>query len=110
MVRIARIAGDHTVDLDYRIIEQSDMVVVRYPSVQYSKYIVEKDVALPAIYVPLSAGVICEMVKGYRDGKKVLAAWLPKVEPSPFFRYHCFQLFASEQDLVDYLTQKEPAI
>lgn len=72
--RPARIAGDHTVDLDYKLIEQSDMVVVRYPSVE-RKYIVEKDSVIPAIYVLLSAGVIREMVKGNRDGKKVLAVW-----------------------------------
>ena len=105
--RIARIVGDHTVDLDYRLIEQSHMVVVRHPSVEYKKYIVEKDNVVPAIYVPLSTGVVCEMVKGSDTGKKVFAIWLPKVEPSPFFRYQCFQLFTSEQELVDYLNEKE---
>lgn len=106
---IARIAGDHTVDLDYRLIEQSDMAVVRYPSVQYSKYIVEEDSVIPAIYVPLSAGVICEMVKANRDGKKVLAVWLPRVEPSPFFRYQCTKLFTKEQELLDYMKSNEPS-
>jgi hypothetical protein len=106
---IARIVGDHTVDLDHKLIEQSDMVVVRYPSVEYSKYIVEKDRVAPAIYVPLSAGVICEMVKGCKEGKKVFAVWLPKgVEPSPFFRYNCSQLFTTEKDLLDHMEQKEP--
>ncbi|MBA7479056.1 hypothetical protein ES707_14487 [subsurface metagenome] len=104
---VARIVGDHTVDLDYQLIEQSDMVVVRYPSVEYRRYIVEKDKTIPAIHVPLSAGVICEMVKGNYIGKKVFAVWLPRVEPSPFFRYQCFQLFTNEQGLLDYLRLRE---
>jgi adenylate kinase len=106
--RIARTAGDHTVDLDYRLIEQSDVVVVRYPSVEYKKYIVEKDSIAPAIYVPLSAGVVCEMEKGNRDGKEVVAVWLPRVEPSPFFRYQCRKLFRREQDLLAYLASAAP--
>jgi len=106
---VARVVGEHTVDVDHKLIEQSDMVVVRYPSVEYNKFIVEKDKVAPAIYVPLSAGVICEMVKGYSAGKKVFAVWLPKgVEPSPFFRYHCTKLFTAEPELLDHLKQKEP--
>lgn len=104
---VASMVGNHTVELDYKLIEQSDMVVVRYPSVQYGKYIGEGDKAVPSVYIPLSAGVICEMVKGFRDGKEVIAAWLPKVEPSPFFKYHCLKLFTSERDLLDYLVKKD---
>lgn len=111
LFRIAEVVGDHTVDLDYRLIEQSNMVVVRYPSVEYKKFIEEKDKVAPAIYVPLSAGVICEMVWGHNKGKKVFAAWLPKnIKPSPFFRYHCKPqpFFTSEDDLLSYLRKNEP--
>jgi hypothetical protein len=106
---IAKIVGEHTVGLDYQLINQSDMVVVRYPSVEYQKYIVEKDKVTPAMYVPLSAGVICEMVRGHYSQKKVFAVWLPEVEPSPFFKYQCFKLFGSEQELLDYLAEREPS-
>lgn len=105
---IATMVGDHTVALDYKLIEQSDMVVVRYPSVEYKKYIVEKDKVAPAMYIPLSAGVICEMVRGKDKQKKVFAVWLPNIEPSPFFEYQCFRLFRTEQELIDYLEQHEP--
>lgn len=105
---IARVVGDHTVDLDYTLIQQSDMVVARYPSVEYNVFIVEKDKVRPAMYVPLSAGVVCEMVRGNDERKKVFAVWLPRVEPSPFFRHQCFQLFTTEQALLDYLAQREP--
>jgi hypothetical protein len=105
---IARIVGNHTVDLDYRLIQQSDMVVARYPSVEYKEYIIEKNKISPAMYVPLSAGVICEMVRGNEQSKRVYAVWLPKVEPSPFFVHQCLQLFTSEQALLDHLQEKEP--
>jgi len=108
MIRVANMVGEHTVDLDYRLVEQSDLVVVRYPSVKYEKYFTEKDSLVPGVYVPLSAGVICEMVKGYQKGKKVYAVWLPQTEPSPFFKYHCREVFHTEKDLLDYLVQKEP--
>jgi hypothetical protein len=109
LLSLAMMVGNHTVDLDYRLIDQSDMVVVRYPSVKYKNYIAEQDKTIPAFYVPLSAGVICEMARGNDKGKKVFAVWLPKVEPSPFFRYQCFELFRAQEQLLDHLKRKEPA-
>ena len=54
-----------------------------------------------------AAGVICEMVRGYSKSKKAFAAWLSKrIEPGPFFRHRCYQWFAAEQELLDYLGQK----
>jgi hypothetical protein len=106
--QISKMIGELTVALDYKLIEQSDIVVVRYPSVEYQKYIVEEDKTTPAMYVPLSAGVICEMARGNDRQKKVYAAWLPKVEPSPFFKYQCCRLFKNEKDLLDFLQQNEP--
>lgn len=108
LAQLARVVGDHTVDLDYKLIDQSDMVVVRYPSVEYKEYLVEKDKVAPAMYVPLSAGVICEMVRGNDQQKKVFAVWLPPVEPSPFFKHQCFKLFTSEQELIGHLERHEP--
>lgn len=106
--QIAKVVGELTVTLDYKLIEQSDMVVVRYPSVEYQKYIVEDDKFAPAIYVPLSTGVVCEMVKGNNTLKKVFAVWLPKVKPSPFFNYQCTRVFMNEKELLEYLQEYEP--
>ena len=100
---LARDVGDQTVGLDYLLIDQSDLVVVYYPSVTYERYIKERGRVVAEMYVPLSAGVICEMVHGHYQGKKVYAVWLPKDAPSPFFRYHCQKVFKSKQALIDYL-------
>lgn len=95
--------GDQTVKLDYLLIDQSDLVVVYYPRVTYEKYVKERGKVVASMYVPLSAGVICEMVRGHYGGKKIYAVWLPKDDPSPFFRYHCQKVFKSKQGLIHYL-------
>jgi adenylate kinase len=95
--------GDQTVKLDYLLIDQSDLVVVYYPSITYERYVKERGKVIASIYVPLSAGVICEMVHGYYGGKKVYAVWLPGGAPSPFFRYHCQKVFKSKNQLVRHL-------
>jgi len=100
---LAEDVGNQTVKLDYLLIDQSDLVVVYYPSVTYERYIKERDEVAASMYVPLSAGVICEMVHGHYEGKKVYAVWLPKDAPSPFFRYHCQKIFKSKQRLIHYL-------
>jgi len=100
--------GDQTVKLDYLLIDQSDLVVVYYPSVTYEKYIKERGKVVASMYVPLSAGVICEMVHGHYEGKKVYAVWLPREAPSPFFRYHCQKVFKSKKQLMQYLKRYHP--
>ncbi len=62
---------DQTVARDYKLIKQSDLVVVYYPT------------------TVLSAGVICEMSYAVANGKQVFAVWLPPTAPSPFFSYYC---------------------
>jgi len=102
--------GDHTVKLDYGLIDQSDTVLVRYPSVGYVRYMREANQAVPAMYVPLSAGVICEMVRGHQSAKRVYSLWLPRnIEPSPFFRFHSFKLFTRKRELLSYLRHRDPA-
>lgn len=95
--------GDQTVKLDYLLIDQSDMVVVYYPSITYEKYIKEQGKVVASMYVPLSAGVICEMVHGYHGGQRVYPVWLPREAPSPFFRYHCQRIFNSKKQLMHYM-------
>lgn len=106
---LARDVGDQTVKFDYILIDQSSLVIVRYPSVTYAKYIPQVGKVIPDIYIPLSAGVICEMVHGFRGGKRVYALWLPKrIPPSPFFAYHSQMVFRSEDELLHHLNLHDP--
>lgn len=102
---VGKDVDDQTVKLDYSLIEQSDLLIARYPVEKLSKYENHAD----RMYIPLSAGVICEMVHGHTEGKRVYAVWLPRTEPSPFFIYHCREYFSSERELLDYLDKYEPS-
>lgn len=76
---------EQTVARDYKLIKQSDLVVVYYPT------------------TVLSAGVICEMIYAVKNGKQVFAVWLPETEPSPFFSYYCTEpVFRSVDALFAY--------
>ncbi|MAG36229.1 MAG: hypothetical protein CL878_08295 [Dehalococcoidia bacterium] len=76
---------DQTVARDYKLIKQSDLVVVYYPT------------------TVLSAGVICEMIYAVTNGKQVFAVWLPPTDPSPFFSYYCTEpVFRSVDALFAY--------
>ena len=77
--------ADQTVARDYKLIKQSDFVVVYYPT------------------TVLSAGVISEMIYAVANGKQVFAVWLPPTEPSPFFSYYCTApVFRSTEALFTY--------
>ena len=71
------------VDRDYKLIAQSQTVVVYYPT------------------TTLSAGVICEMKEAIHMGKRVYALWLPEQPPSPFFTRYCTRWFREEEALFD---------
>jgi adenylate kinase len=75
------------VDRDYKLIEQSQTVVVYYPT------------------TTLSAGVICEMKEAIHRGKRVYALWLPESPPSPFFTRYCTRWFREEEALFAYLDE-----
>lgn len=100
---LAQNVDDQTVKLDYILIEQSNIVVSRYPAVTLPGYEAHSD----GMYIPLSAGVICEMVHGFNTGKRVYLVWLPETEPSPFLTFHCREWFRSEKKLLDYLSKNE---
>lgn len=103
MQTLLEIVGDQTVKTDYLLIDQSDLVVVYYPSVTQRQNIKGNGKVATSVYVPLSAGVICEMVHGFHSGKRVYAIWLPQDTPSPFFRYHCERIFGAKKQLLAYL-------
>jgi adenylate kinase len=73
--------SDQIVFRDYKLIAQSDIVVVFY------------DVAVP------SPGVVSEMNYALHSGKKVYGVWLPLGSPSPFFKRYCTQVFQTTDDL-----------
>ena len=108
VAHLLRTAGDHTVKRDYQLIDQSDLVVVYYPSVPSLG--VEGSPGQPSAgaHIPLSAGVICEMVHGHSAGKRVYAVWLPPAEPSPFFTYHVHRTARSIPELLELVAQLDP--
>jgi adenylate kinase len=73
--------SDQIVSRDYKLIAQSDLVVVFY------------DIAVP------SPGVVSEMNYALHSGKRVYGVWLPDTEPSPFFTRYCTRSFRSEDEL-----------
>lgn len=99
-------ASDHTVKLDYLLIEQSDLLIARYPMVKLPK----SEGYTDSMYIPLSAGVICEMVTAFTQPRRVYGIWLPKTKPSPFFTYYCHErkCFSSEEELLAYLKEYDP--
>jgi adenylate kinase len=85
--RDLRHIADQIVFRDYKLIAQSDMVVVFY------------DALVP------SPGVISEMNYALQTGKRVYGVWLPSSEPSPFFTRYCTRVFRSEDDLFGFFAQ-----
>lgn len=78
-----------TVDRDYQFIQQSDFVVVMYPT--------EK----------LSPGVLSEMNFAYRYNKPVYAFY--PYARSPFFETLCERIFTSVSELEDFLISQDAA-
>jgi adenylate kinase len=74
------------IDNDYKIIENSDLVVVYHPRKS------------------ISAGVMCEMVYA-KAIAKVVYAYYP-YEPSPFFEWYATRIFEDEKDLRDFLIEE----
>ena len=93
---------DEVRDLCQGQIQQSDLVVVYYPKVAHT----EAETG-GGFYIPLSAGVICEMVHGHRKGKRVYQVWLPESDPSPFFTFHCKEWFRGTAERVGHLREHE---
>ena len=82
--RDLRHIADQIVFRDYKLIAQSDVVVVFY------------DALVP------SPGVISEMNYALQTGKRVYGVWLPTSAPSPFFTRYCTRVFATADELFGY--------
>ncbi len=80
--------ADQIVERDYKLIAQSDIVVVFY------------DVPVP------SPGVISEMKFALESGKQVYGVWLPDNEPSVFFTRYCSVWFRSTESLFAHLFER----
>lgn len=100
--RIIDHVSSQTVARDYKLIAQSDAVIVLYNPTQLTVKN-EAGEEVRSEYAFLSAGVVCEMVYGFTNDKDVYAVWLPGGEPSPFFSYHCTNWFRNTDDLLDHL-------
>lgn len=76
--------SQQTVSRDHQLIDQSDAIVVFYPTLEYwlktdNKYIKER-------LVPFSSGVLDEMHYATQRGKPVYLIWPEEKDPGPFFR------------------------
>jgi len=74
------------IDSDYKIIENSDMVVVYHPRKS------------------ISAGVMCEMVYA-KSMAKLVYAYYP-YEPSPFFEWYATRIFTDPDEMRDFLIKE----
>lgn len=79
--------SDQIVFRDYKLIAQSDMIVVYY------------DIAVP------SPGVVSEMNYALHTGKRVYGVWLPEADPSPFFSRYCSRVFRSTEALFSHFSR-----
>jgi len=95
--------GAVTVDNDYRLVKQSDGVVVFYPSMAV-KVEDSNGEWIDAEQKILSAGVMAEMIYASRLQRTVEALWLSDKVPSPFFTQHCSSpVFKSEEEFFKHL-------
>ena len=74
------------IDSDYKIIENSDLVVVYHPRKS------------------ISAGVMCEMVYA-KSLAKLVYAYYP-YEPSPFFEWYATRIFTDADEMRDFLIKE----
>ena len=74
------------IDSDYKIIENSDLVVVFHPRKS------------------ISAGVMCEMVYA-KSLAKLVYAFYP-YEPSPFFEWYATRIFTDSDEMRDFLIKE----
>lgn len=82
--------ADQIVVRDYKLVQQSDFVVVYY------------DAPVP------SPGVISEMKFALESGKHVYGVWLPSGEPSVFFTRYCSTWFRGADALFAFLEHHAP--
>lgn len=78
---------------DFKLIDQSDMIVSLVPE-------------LPGGKPGLSSGVERELHHAYETTKEVYVVWKPKAEPSPFITETATRVFRSTQETLEYFQKK----
>ncbi len=78
---------------DFKLIDQSDMIVSYIPE-------------LPGGKPGLSSGVERELQHAYESTKEVYVVWKPKAEPSPFVTETATRVFGSVAEALDYFQQQ----
>jgi adenylate kinase len=78
---------------DFKLIDQSDMIISFIPE-------------LPSGKPGLSSGVERELQHAYETTKEVYVVWKPKAEPSPFITETATKLFVSTQEALDYFQSR----
>lgn len=78
---------------DFKLIDQSDMIVSYIP-------------VLPTGKPGLSSGVERELQHAYETTKEVYVIWKPKAEPSPFVTKTAHKVFERVEDALNFFQQK----
>jgi len=78
---------------DFKLIDQSDMIVSFVPE-------------LPNGKPGLSSGVERELQHAYETTKEVYVIWQPEAEPSPFVTETATKMFSSTQETLEYFQEK----
>ncbi len=78
---------------DFKLIEQSDMIVSYIP-------------ALPGGRPAISSGVERELQHAFESTKEVFVVWRPQDDPSPFVTETATEVFSSTDELLAYFRQR----
>jgi hypothetical protein len=93
VTRIARDIDAQIYARDFKLIDQSDMIVSYIP-------------ALPSGQPVLSSGVERELQHAYESTKEVYVVWRPQSEPSPFITETATAIFRSLEELFAYFQKR----
>jgi adenylate kinase len=91
--RVARDIDAQVYARDFKLIDQSDMIVSFIPE-------------LPTGQPGLSSGVERELQHAFEATKEVYLVWRPRAEPSPFITETATRVFATVEDLLAYFQSK----
>lgn len=96
VAEVASVARDIDAQIyarDFKLIDQSDMIVSFIPE-------------LPDGKPGLSSGVERELQHAFEGTKEVYVVWQPKVEPSPFVTETATKVFATVEEVLTYFQQQ----
>jgi adenylate kinase len=89
VISVARDVDAQIYARDFKLIDQSDMIVSFIPE-------------LPNGKPGLSSGVERELQHAYESTKEVYVVWQPKAEPSPFITETATRVFSSVEETLEY--------